>query len=348
MSCDVGKPVAVSVIVPIYNVETRLEACLNSLVGQSLTSLEIILVNDGSTDRSGAIAEKFAAACDFVHYITQPNRGVSAARNAGLARARGDYVGFCDADDYVDREMFEVLYRNAVANDADLSSCRLQLADGECRSNHPTLPEGVFEHGEYLSEWFLPLLLRRGVKVYGFPVISLFRRELLETYSIRFPEDLHMLEDTVFYLAVLPRIRRMVTTRQVLYHYIFFENSVTAQYFTRKTVSRLKQETNAAKVTAHYLDALRQSGLTAAFPDAEDELLLNLLRQQSQIEILSDQPLREKIRRIGTFVQMFRSQVGGWRLVTNRSLPLKKRLLFVGALLGAPVVYWFCRLNPPH
>lgn len=111
----------VSVIVPIYNVEKYLAKCLNSLVNQTLKEIEIICVNDGSTDNSAKILEYFTKNDSRIKVISQQNLGISVARNAGLNIATGEYIGFVDSDDWVDLEFFEKLYNVAKENSADIS-----------------------------------------------------------------------------------------------------------------------------------------------------------------------------------------------------------------------------------
>ena len=113
--------VKVSVIVPAYNVEGYINDCLESLVNQTLKEIEIIVVNDGSTDRTSEIISKFSAKDSRMKIINQENQGLSAARNNGMQQATGEYIGFVDSDDYIDLDFYEKLYEAAKTNDADIS-----------------------------------------------------------------------------------------------------------------------------------------------------------------------------------------------------------------------------------
>ena len=119
MENDLSRPL-LSVIVPVYRVETYLPKCLDSLVGQTYADLEIILVDDGSPDRSGAICDEYAARDSRIVVIHQENRGLSGARNAGLDRATGEFVAFVDSDDYLERSMYENLMVAAMERNADI------------------------------------------------------------------------------------------------------------------------------------------------------------------------------------------------------------------------------------
>ena len=125
----------ISIIVPVYNVENYVSKCLDSIINQSYKNLEIIIINDGSTDKSGEICEYYSAKDDRMVLIHQKNQGVSMARNNALDIAAGDYIGFIDSDDWIAPDMYSTLYKNAIEYDADISMCNLCYAhpkqDGE-------------------------------------------------------------------------------------------------------------------------------------------------------------------------------------------------------------------------
>ncbi|HEL7541574.1 TPA: glycosyltransferase, partial [Enterococcus faecalis] len=113
----------ISIIVPVYNVEKYLEKCVRSILAQTFTDFELILVDDGSPDSSGAMCDQFAEQDERVKVIHKENGGLSDARNAGIEIATGEYLGFVDSDDYIADDMYELLYTNIVKEDADLSIC---------------------------------------------------------------------------------------------------------------------------------------------------------------------------------------------------------------------------------
>lgn len=113
--------ILVSVVVPIYNAQTTLVRCVNSIINQTFAKhMEIILVDDGSTDDSGLLCDSFAETSDNVRVIHQPNAGMGAAYNTGIAAARGEYIGLVESDDFIEPDMYEVMYNNAKENDSDL------------------------------------------------------------------------------------------------------------------------------------------------------------------------------------------------------------------------------------
>lgn len=121
----------ISVIVPIYNVETYLRRCVDSILQQTYTNLEIILLDDGSPYNAGAICDEYKTIDNRVKIIHQENKGLSKARTTGIEHATGKFIGFVDADDWCDKQMYQELYRNMVAAKADISCCGYQIAFAE-------------------------------------------------------------------------------------------------------------------------------------------------------------------------------------------------------------------------
>lgn len=118
--------IRVSVVVPVYNAQSTLIRCVNSIVNQTFKKyMEIILVDDGSTDDSGLLCDSFAETYDNVRVIHQQNAGMGAAYNNGIAAARGEYIGLVESDDVIDANMYEVMYNNAIQNDSDMVKCGL-------------------------------------------------------------------------------------------------------------------------------------------------------------------------------------------------------------------------------
>lgn len=115
----------ISIIVPIYNVDNYLEKCIDSILNQALEEFELVLVNDGSTDNSGAICDKYSNKDERVKVIHKKNGGVSSARNVGIKNANGDYIGFVDPDDYVDIDMYKKLYELCIKSNSDIAICKL-------------------------------------------------------------------------------------------------------------------------------------------------------------------------------------------------------------------------------
>ena len=130
----------ISVIVPVFNVEEYISECLDSILNQTYKQLEVILVDDGSTDRSGVICDSYAKKDSRVQVIHQKNSGVASARNAGLDRARGPYITFADSDDFIDATMYECMYQKLSESDADMIICGYKKVDEEGKPIHNDSP----------------------------------------------------------------------------------------------------------------------------------------------------------------------------------------------------------------
>ena len=118
-----------SIIVPVYNVEPYLRRCIDSILAQTFTDFELILVDDGSPDNCPAICDEYAEKDPRIVVIHKQNGGLSDARNAGLDIARGEYIGFVDSDDYIDAEMYEKMYNAAIMHNSDIVSCAYERID---------------------------------------------------------------------------------------------------------------------------------------------------------------------------------------------------------------------------
>lgn len=214
----------ISVIVPVYNVAEYIVKCLKTLADQTYENLEVIVVDDGSTDESGEICDAFANDYpDKVYVFHTENHGLSAARNVGLEHARGEYIGFIDSDDWAEPEMFEVLLRNLLDFDADLSSCGLKWdyhdgADAVMKTEKVETCEK--------KEYFKHLITDESV--YGYACNKLFKRSMIG--DMRFNESLMSCEDIDFCVRYFSKCKTGVYTVSELYHYRQRLGSMTGDF----------------------------------------------------------------------------------------------------------------------
>ncbi len=225
----------VSVVVPVYNSEAFLTACIDSLLGQTLREMEFIFVCDASTDGSLAMLKKAQERDSRVRVIAfEENRGVSAARNAGIDAATGEFIGFCDADDWAQPEMFERLLRAACEKDADVSFCRVFKDYKDKQENVPLgFETGTRFDAQAIRERLIPAMLSRetdsdALPLSGYTPRNLFRRSLLQNH--RFRPDIHYAEDLLFIIECLLDARAAVAVDEAYYHYRFHGASVTKRY----------------------------------------------------------------------------------------------------------------------
>ncbi len=250
----------VSIIVPVYNAEKYLAACLRSILRQSYRDIEVILVNDGSKDGSLAICRKFAAKDNRVRVIDIPNGGVSNARNTGLAAAGGEYVQFVDSDDLLTKSMTEVLVRELEKDAADLAVCGHKQVfvqkNGVKEQRYACKKERcLLERRAFLEQ--LPVLVLQG----GMECVwnKLYRRSIITAQNAVFPTDTSYGEDYLFNIPYFAACRRVVFLTEPLYCYM---------HYGKQTLSRKcppDRYANQMRLVDALQDMLeQQTGLTEA------------------------------------------------------------------------------------
>ena len=254
----------ISIIIPVYKVEKYLEKCIESVLKQTYTNLQIILVDDGSPDNCGKICDEYAKKDPRIEVIHKVNGGLSDARNVGIAKAKGKYIGFVDSDDYIKEDMYEILINLIKEYDADVSICNLyDVIDGKeyIRNNENGIQE--YSRLEILKE----VLLDKNIQSYAWN--KLYKKELFD--EIKYPigkkyEDI----GTTFY--VFEKCNKIVVTSEPEYYYLkrsdSLVNNVTEStvldytdiiirryLYTQKNIEKLRKYNNyyLAKtlITAH-------------------------------------------------------------------------------------------------
>lgn len=218
----------VSVIIPIYNAELYIGRCIDSILNQTLKELEIICVNDGSTDNSLKICEAYAEHEDRVRVFNKENGGAPSARNVGLKYADGEYITFVDVDDWIEPAMYEKLYSQAVEEAADISVIGFTKDTDNVSikmENEAEIP-GVIETSEQMIRY---AFIRDRYRNFGAYVWNkLFKRELLfEKNVILYDESLTRGDDVLFYAQAALKAGRAVYSEECLYHYIQRTTSYT-------------------------------------------------------------------------------------------------------------------------
>ena len=201
-----------SVIVPVYNVETYLPVCIDSILSQTVRELELILIDDGSPDSCGRICDKYAATDARVLVLHQENRGVSAARNAGLRIASGEYIGFVDPDDWIAPEMYAKLLDAAQDHAAQIAACGFTFCDETGNSRYDqTVLQGVFDREELLmSIYGMPN------RLHGSMCNKIFAGDILR--NLQFDELVTIGEDWLMLYECYCRAERAVTVSDCLYY----------------------------------------------------------------------------------------------------------------------------------
>lgn len=215
----------ISVIVPIYKVEKYLSKCIDSILAQTYTNLEVILVDDGSPDNCGSIADSYAEKDSRVSVIHKTNGGLSSARNAGIDTAKGGYIGFVDSDDYIHPEMYEKLYSAIKGLDADMAVCSYTWVNEDGTISEESLHSGMISAGVISCEQALEALNDCCGIAYTTAFNKLYKSRLLN--SCRFPEGkIHEDEFTTHHFFAL--CSKIVCIPDNLYYYVRREGSITA------------------------------------------------------------------------------------------------------------------------
>ena len=198
-------PVAVSVIIPVYNTAEFLPRCLDSVVGQTLQNIKIICIDDGSTDNSLEILRDYEKKDSRIKVISQENQGCWAARNAGLEIATGEYVAFVDSDDYIELNTYETAYNAAHACDADILYFGINC--GARPVKYPSMSSVVTKNNEF----------KQFTKCYSV-CNRFYKNSMLKKSQVKF-ENMVLLEDLCFECMVLPEAKILASIDQVYYHY---------------------------------------------------------------------------------------------------------------------------------
>ena len=213
--------VKVSIVIPIYNLESYVAKCLESCINQTLSDIEIICVNDGSKDNSLSIIQNFAATDPRIRIIDTPNQGVVRAREMGVAQAIGAYITFVDGDDYITLDALDTLYAKAVQTDADIvNGAGVKLTPNET---------SFYSRGEQIQnqEEFIRTSLQRGE---FYLHARLFRRSLFEQRTLFCPPEITHNEDVIMVLSLAFGAKKIVSCPAEVYNYMFRETSVTNSF----------------------------------------------------------------------------------------------------------------------
>ena len=213
----------ISIIVPVYNVEKYLKKCVDSIVNQTYKNLEIILVDDGATDNSGKICDELVELDNRIKVYHKKNGGLSDARNYGVERATGDYIGFVDSDDYIDAEMYERLYEAIKKENVDVAECNLKIVYPEKTDLFTDQKYyQICNKQEYLEEYL------KIEKIFGSACVRLTKADIAR--KLKFPVG-KLYEDTYYAYDLIGIVDKYVIVDNPYYNYLMRENSITNAKF---------------------------------------------------------------------------------------------------------------------
>jgi len=250
----------VSVVIPVYNIAPHLRQCLDSVITQTLEDIEIICVDDGSTDESPAILSQYTEEDSRIQVVTQKNAGPGAARNAGISRATGEYLIFLDSDDWFEPDLLERMAEKAQQTQADVVVCRAVSFDSETGKELPSgwmlntnaLPKNVFAPKDIAADIFQ--------FTHGWPWDKLYRRDYIQAEGFRFP-DLRNSQDLVFVFASILCAKKIAVIEQCFIHHRFNRKASVSntrhEYLTApyEAVQLLKAEMEKRGISGIYEDS---------------------------------------------------------------------------------------------
>lgn len=295
----------ISIIVPVYNVSNYLDNCIKSIINQTYKNIEIILVDDGSTDDSSNICDKYLKKDKRIKVIHKSNGGLSSARNIGIVNSNGEYITFIDSDDYVEKEYVEVLYKNIIKYSSDISigSHKVIYESGKIiyKSNNleysctpkETLKNMLYDNGIDVSAW-----------------AKLYKRELFK--SIRYPEG-RLFEDAATTYKLIDKSKKISVNLKPIYNYTIRKDSITGESFTLKKLDLIKSTIEMCNyikkkypdlisacdrrlMYAHLITLSQVSISKEKYTDIRKELMLYI--KKNRIKVLKDKNIK-KIDRFG-------------------------------------------------
>ena len=213
----------ISIIVPVYNASKYLNQCIESILNQTYRNLEIILIDDGSTDDSAEICRQYQQQDNRIRMISQSNGGSVSARKAGLRVSEGDYIGFVDADDYIEPGMFEALYEKLKECDVDFVNSGM-IANDRIICN---FEEGIIDFSLYNRADYMNQKIFKTQEMLFALWSKLFRAELIKEAFMNLPDEQYFGEDLLCLCNYLSECRKIYMLKKAFYHYRVLENSLS-------------------------------------------------------------------------------------------------------------------------
>lgn len=304
----------ISIIIPVYNVEQYLSRCLDSVINQTYKNLEIICIDDGSTDNSGKICDEYFLKDTRIKVIHKQNGGVSSARNAGLDIAKGDYIGFVDADDWINIDHFEYLLKLCIKHNVLLATNEYINEKHKILFNNKDI---LYKTEEYLlSSNFTPAVF-----------CKLFSKNIIK--NIRFIEDISMGEDGLFCTQSLSNVSFIIYACYATYHYETNSESATKKPFNQKKLTFFKA------ISLQQESALKNNWYKALnkFYCSEVSGAIRLLRQVIHSNFKGKEEinlLKNKLRR-----HLFLYLKGHYKIYN--------KLFALICLINFPLASWLCK-----
>ena len=273
----------ISIIIPVYNTEKYLSRAIDSVLKQKFDGVEIIIVNDGSNDKSGIIADKYRMSYKHIRVIHKENEGLGFARNTGLSYANGEYILFLDSDDYIDKGTLYKIYNLATSTNADLTVFNMRkvmekndfiIQEKFLNLKNETINIKDIGINKYFKEYFFPY-------VHGHEACNkLYKKNLLNRSNVLFDKnDLICSEDLLFNLKLIPYVNIISSTNESLYNYVQRENSLMNTPYRKDLNYRF---TNLINIFNEYANKFDHINLSKEISVLNYNLINSVLYNESQ------------------------------------------------------------------
>lgn len=253
----------ISIILPVFNADKTIAKCIESILFQTFSVFELLIINDGSTDSTLNICERFAVEDSRIKLINQKNKGVSSARNKGIDLSTGKYICFIDSDDWVESEYLAAFFQGE-----EIDTKEIVFQDCIEVSNNQSTIKYDFENKRYTQSDFRHCIYEQKLLNYGYPFCKLYIKEIINTNNIRFNEEIHFVEDRIFLLEYLQYINYFRFTSKAHYHYTFsdgqqsltfrhnsYESEINAYYIEKGLLNKLSKQYSFYQNTIAYCQA---------------------------------------------------------------------------------------------
>lgn len=314
-----GSNPLITVVLPIYNVAKWLDTCIQSIVKQTYRNLQIILVDDGSTDESPTICERWAAKDNRINVVHQQNAGLSAARNTGLRLRKGEYVCFVDSDDYVEHDYVQRMLDTALAEQADMVVCNVRKEDENGDTPAEEADPG-FETKTLTSRQYMIYAMQSSWK-HIVAWNKLYRSEIWDdlTYPVG---KIH--EDEFVFAQLVVRCRRVACINDVLYHYVQHDGSITNEKYSIRNLDKIE----ALCQRFLFLD---EKGFNECLLNAFNDIITNFMRAENNLR--GDTQARQRLQSLSIRGRKF------CLICLQQPSSLLQKIKFLFCLASSPLAY---------
>lgn len=307
----------ITVMIPAYNAQMYIGRCIESLINQTYQNIEILIVNDGSKDNTKSICEEFSQKDSRVRLINQENGGEGAARNTGLREARGKYLSFVDADDYVKEDFVEKLHSNLMSNDAGLSICGFTELKEETVINETAGSIKIMNR-----EQAMEMLLRED-SFKGYVWNKIFDLDIIRQNKLSFDTSLAVWTDVLFVFQYMRHIEKIVFDPTPEYYYIYLETSVS--HGGGNNVIAVEKSYSAIRAKEQMIDDIPDN-----YVNVQRQIAVRFV--QSSLAVIRNIGYSENSKNYNEFLEKSRFYIKKYRKSAKGGLSSKEKILSIMCL----------------